>query len=156
MGMAKAKTANPWETEDRQSTSDHWAHLTIVDRWREPSYLTNQLTGEKYVADSHGGPWMWRLRCDCGYEFEIEATAFPGRRVARNCARTECPYTSRQEPEAIAGRPVGTSGAVFTVYLPNDVINLIHAHRKIKLVSFSKAITQLIRKVGIYELLEKD
>lgn len=154
--MTQPNPTNPWAEEDRQSTAEHWAHLTIIGRYRAPLYLTNQMTGETYLADSHGGPWMWKLQCDCGHTFEIEAAKFPGRRTARSCNRPECPH-SRQEPgpEMPIGRPVGKSGAVFTIYLPNDVINLVKEYCSGKPVSFSKGIARLIRNGAVSKLLQE-
>ena len=51
------------------------------------------------------------LRCECGYEFEIEADAFPGRRKLRDCGRVgECGF-AKENHERWIGRASGGTGA---------------------------------------------
>lgn len=124
---------------------DRWAHMLIMKDYRQPLMGVNP-DGHPLVLDSHGGPHMLRLRCDCGHEWEIEAEAFPGRRALRSCGRFLCPHTPK--PRAKRER-----GSAYCVYLPMKTASLINDYAIQHGVSFSRAIDELITAQIVSQLL---
>lgn len=107
---------------------------------------------------------MWRLRCDCGHQFEIEKSAFPGRRVARNCNRPECPYvngsyrvkeTSTYTPAPGRGHKVSNSGRVYSMYFPEDIAGQMEQYAQQKGISFAKAVRELAVDGLVAKMLEE-
>lgn len=131
--------------------SSRWAHLTLVRPvYRRQVIERNPLTGEEYVADTHGPPVML-LRCDCGHEQEILAVDFPGRRKMRYCGRPECPHGPRRPSKAPRER-----GAAYSVYLPLSRAQQVQQWAKAHGLTFSKAMSELVHEGLIQKIINED
>lgn len=126
-----------------------WGHLSLIGQYQSPLYKTDR-EGNRYVYDTHGGPFMWRLRCACGYEWEIPREEFPGRRVLRSCGRKECtvtakPVKSPKEPKVSV-----------CLYLPVDLLNQLRTYQIRSGTSQSKAAITLLYKALADALVEDE
>lgn len=72
---------------------ERWSNMTVVRIYRPD-------VQEGAIHEEGGGPRTYRLRCDCGYEFELLAAAFPGKKSMRNCGRVEACEYARKEAQA--------------------------------------------------------
>ena len=118
--------------------------MNVTGSYRKP------LVEEGFI-DSAGGPRMLKLRCDCGYEWEIEADAFPGRRRLKNCGRMGvCPYVPipklKKRPE---DRVMSQS-----ITLPISIVNQIAAFARKKDFNFSRACAELITAGLAHHLID--
>ncbi len=127
-----------------------WGHLKILERYRSPIMKTNSITGETYMADSHG-PWMWRMLCDCGYEFEIYEDNFMGRRAMRYCGEPTCAYAPGKHTPKPKRRE---RGMAFTIYIHQEHIDYLDKCCVANDMSLSRAIETLIDKARADELID--
>ena len=127
----------------------HWGNLTLIDHYPTPSYLTTG-KGEKYVADTHGGPYMWRLRCDCGYEWELPRENFPGRRALRSCGQPECTVATNRPK---TGREIH---AAIGISIPVALIEQVKAYAAQTKVNTSRAAAELLYKGLAAALIEDE
>jgi hypothetical protein len=120
-----------------------WGHITLLKRRIEPLYATGP-GGEQYVADTHGYEFM-DLRCDCGFEFSIEAKSFTGKSQLRNCQRPECTcVTKRVESTNPFGRVKQTRGVPQTFYLRPELRDKLIDYATTAHVTLSRALTELV------------
>jgi len=133
----------------KQLRNDYrWGNLRLISGYQTPSYAEGPKG--RYVADTHGGPYMWRLRCDCGYEWEIPENEFPGRRALRSCGRKECTVTAKPP------RKVRVVKTTLSLSLAVDTINGIRQYQTAKNLSLSSAANILLDKGLASVLIEDD
>jgi hypothetical protein len=139
----------PFHQMSELDRNDHWGHVTLLSSFRGPLYLTGP-GGKPYVADTHGGPQMLRLRCDCGFEWEIERQQFPGRRKLRSCGRKECTALPQKPPETTFHE----KKVSICISIPTDMVALVEQFRiKMSLKNFSRATEALIREALIARII---
>lgn len=70
-------------------------------KWGHLELLKVEFTGAQdgAVWDSHGGPTIWTLRCDCGHIWTLDMALFQSKRQTRSCGRESCPYTMAAEAQ---------------------------------------------------------
>jgi hypothetical protein len=123
-----------------------WGCLTLVEEWNAPVHAEGP-DGKLYVADSQG-PRMWRLRCDCGYEWEIERDAFPGRRQMRRCNRPECPHGKPAIKTPLPPKPPRLPGMAFTVYVTAELGKAVEHFAIRNGITYPEALRRLA-KIGL-------
>lgn len=128
-----------------------WGYITLIAQYQSPAYRIDH-QGNRYVSDTHGGPFMWRLKCACGHEWEIPRDEFPGRRLLRSCGRTECTATATPKPV----KPHKEPKAALCLYLPIDLISRLRDYQIRIGISQSKAVTTLLYKALAAELIEDE
>lgn len=109
------------------------------------------LNGSPYIVDA-SGPWAWKLRCDCGHEWEVEEATFPGRRAVKSCGRVECPHT----PKIKVKRTAEQKGFSQSVYMSRDVIAYVEQWGVAHGYSFSKATEDIIRRFWAWQMTLDD
>jgi hypothetical protein len=93
-----------------------------------------------YEADPEGGPMTWRLRCDCGHEWDLLAMDFPGKKRLRSCGRPECPFTPGvrlKRHKAIEEKRVSIN-----VSVPAHVAANLRQYADSRNLNFSQAVTK--------------
>src|SRR3990167_8180776 len=85
----------------REAHRRRWGHLTLKEVRRSPR-VYRDAEGNPYEGGDYD-PDIWVLLCECGREFEIRETEFPGRRRMRSCGKADCEYSARQESNPLAG-----------------------------------------------------
>jgi hypothetical protein len=133
-----------------QFINRNWGHLTHLDSYRKPLMIRNS-DGTEYVGDTHGGPRVMLLRCECGQEFEVKESEFPGRRKLKSCMRPECPFT---HPKPKTKREPGRHGVAVCVYLASDTFDYVSKLGVEKGFNFSKILNELIREHMLRKLLD--
>ncbi len=91
------------------------------------------------MLDSHG-PLMLDLRCDCGYEWTLPVSEFPGRRYLQTCRRPECTYL----PIGKRPKKVKELRANISAYVLVDIAQQVNAYAFRNRLSLSKAIETLL------------
>ena len=136
-----------------QTPLARWGNVSQMAEFRMPVLGRNVMTGETYITDSQG-PWAWRLRCDCGYEWEINRGSFPGRRKLKSCGRPECPHG--KQPKRAPREPKEPRGAAHSIYLSQSQEGWLREYGKRNGCGLSKAIADLVAKAMVEELVEAD
>lgn len=116
---------------------NYWGHICKEDAYYKPIMALDH-HGNEYIANTHG-PFMWKLKCECGHQWEIEADDFPGRRKLRSCGRPECPHTLRDEPPRIK-----EAKAVYTSYMSCSTMDRVVEYAKANRLSKSAALERLL------------
>lgn len=129
----------------------NWGHLQLLDTRRVPIMGTDYRTGLPYVMDTHGPITMF-FRCDCGFEFTMERSQFPGRRRLKYCMRPECQYA----PKPRTKRDRSDPGKMQSVYLHESLIEQVHAWAAKRDMTYSAAIRELVLKGLVNDLVDSD
>jgi hypothetical protein len=123
-----------------------WAYVERLRIYRAPEMALDH-HGTPYVADPSGGPWTWDLRCQCGHQWTILESDFPGKLHLRSCGRPECPY-SKPKPE----RRKHEAKSIRSIALDMTTILYVSQYVDKTGLSFSAACNELIRKaLSIFE-----
>lgn len=129
-------------------SANHWGHITREDAYYRPN-MALDAEGNEYVADNYG-PMAWKLRCDCGYGWEIVAKDFPGRRQLKSCGRPECKYT----PQSVT-RKIKERGSAYSIYIPISLAQQIAEFADAHNTTFSKACEVLCREGLVSKLVNE-
>lgn len=148
-GMRENTMNDAAENAVQASFLARWGNLTLLEEHRAPLVLTAD--GKSYVADTKWGPRLMWLRCDCGFEFTLKKTDFPGRRVMRDCNRPECPYASARVARADAkNRPrrrhAERVGSTHSVYLSDAYSQYLRDYARKRGISFSAAFEHAVEE----------
>ena len=125
-----------------------WGNITRCMAIRTP-IMSEGPGGETYIADTHG-PAVYRLTCQCGHEWDILQSEFPGRRKVRSCGRVECPHTPQPK------RRFKQHGRAASVYLSAERYAWVEALAQKNDWPFSKAVDEAIGSAMLAELMADD
>jgi hypothetical protein len=103
---------------------------------------------------------MWRLRCHCGWEWDIRMADFPGRRLLRSCGREECTVNHPapkppKTPKAARAQLVEPSFS-HTILFPLHVLEAIREYAQKKDIRFAKAVVELAYEGYLQKMSDPD
>lgn len=136
------------------SVGTSWGFLECVELKRKVIESAGGAVQEITTRGSRG--LVWVLRCKCGYEFEVDATEFPGRTKMRSCGRKGCTAVDSPADFVATGNGLGrprTAGgrkSAISLYLPIWLTAELDERAKKEGVSLSEMVTRLAQ-VGMRE-----
>lgn len=118
-----------------------WANVEITRRWRETLSL-----GDGAVEDS-AGPAMIRLRCRCGYSWDVAVAEWLGRVRTKDCGREgECQYARARLAERRRAPRVARS--TITMYFSLEVQAELYRLARERGCKVGRVVEQLVGDLG--------